>query len=699
MKNVLIADDDAGLRALVEATLESKEYALRVTPDGAAALEAILQDIPDLVILDMDMPKITGLELCRRLKADPKFRSIAVLMLTGNDEQREQSLAAGAIAYLTKPFSPLQLMELVEDSLRVQQPAPLVSTAWLSEPGTTSKLAAFMFVDIRDFTGITSRHGDEVAYRMAHELQRIVRLNLKYFDGKEINTAGDNVSMYFATARQALQAGMSIIEAVSDRNAAGTDIPLMVGVGADVGAPVDAAGDFFGATMNLAARVTAAAKPGELLVTETMRRLAGEMEGVAYVDRGRQVMKGLKEPQQVYGVAWAKGLTYAAPPAETRLQTLRHRLTGSVAKMAFGGGLVVLLSLATVFLAGSAGLGMLGAPRDQAVRGAARVVTNADIVNDSRPFTVLISSKSREGAALGTGVIYDASGLVVTNAHVVADAATVDLYLANGATVTGNVVGRSAQPDLAVIRIAGGPYSPVASFGESSTVRAGDEILILGYPNAFQLKAQASANRGIVSQAASGLNGQFIQVDAPMNPGVSGGPLLNAKGQVVGINVARFESGGGRSFQGIGFAIPSDIVREALPGLERGAPAAGPAGAAGQAQLLSPVQVTERFHRLIHAGEFGVAYSLVSSRFKASLSPQAFAQRYGYADKVGAQVFNAQQSQATGDSAVVTATVLISELSGDSVKATWHDQQWGLVKEGQEWRLDSLMSDTSRPAE
>lgn len=117
---ILIADDDPSLRLLVTTTLADDSLVLLEARDGTQALELARQERPDLILLDVAMPGLTGLEVCRALKAAAATAQLPVVMLTaqGQENDRERGLQAGAAAYLTKPFSPLQLLRLVEDLLR-----------------------------------------------------------------------------------------------------------------------------------------------------------------------------------------------------------------------------------------------------------------------------------------------------------------------------------------------------------------------------------------------------------------------------------------------------------------------------------------------------------------------------------------------------------------------------------------------------
>jgi putative serine protease PepD len=167
---------------------------------------------------------------------------------------------------------------------------------------------------------------------------------------------------------------------------------------------------------------------------------------------------------------------------------------------------------------------------------------------------------------LGSGVVFDAKGDIVTNAHVVAGASAIRVTLANGRRYRARLVGAYTPDDLAVVSISAGNNLKPARFADSSKVEVGDIVLATGNP----LGLQSSVTDGIVSAIGRTVaEGQgvvlpnAIQTSAPINPGNSGGALVNLQGEVIGIpTLAAGNPQAGGAAAGIGFAIPSNLVRD-----------------------------------------------------------------------------------------------------------------------------------------
>ncbi|PTL85252.1 trypsin-like peptidase domain-containing protein [Vitiosangium sp. GDMCC 1.1324] len=168
--------------------------------------------------------------------------------------------------------------------------------------------------------------------------------------------------------------------------------------------------------------------------------------------------------------------------------------------------------------------------------------------------------------SLGSGVIVDPSGVIITNDHVIRGASAIHIILADGRELEADVIGSDANNDVAVLKVSSKQPLPAAKLGTSSDLMIGETVVAIGSP--FGLSKTVTS--GVVSatgrtfKADGRTYNDFIQTDAAINPGNSGGPLLNVDGDVIGINTAIFASA-----QGIGFAIPADKVRRIMEELTR----------------------------------------------------------------------------------------------------------------------------------
>ncbi len=167
-------------------------------------------------------------------------------------------------------------------------------------------------------------------------------------------------------------------------------------------------------------------------------------------------------------------------------------------------------------------------------------------------------SHARKSQSLGSGFVIDASGIVITNNHVVGEAQDIVVIFTDGRKLKAKVIGKDAKVDVAVLKVEGDKPFKTVAFGDSDKVRVGDGVMAVGNP--FGLGETVTA--GILSarnrDIESGPYDDFLQTDASINKGNSGGPLFNMKGEVVGINTAILSPSGGSI--GIGFSTPSDTV-------------------------------------------------------------------------------------------------------------------------------------------
>jgi len=247
----------------------------------------------------------------------------------------------------------------------------------------------------------------------------------------------------------------------------------------------------------------------------------------------------------------------------------------------------LLVAVAALTVAGGAGSGAVAAalvahaaPAAAATAGTATTVqstslsstTAESIYKQVSAGVVTITSNVGNGQAIGSGIVLDTSGDILTDAHVIAGARQMQVTLSNGQTVAAALVGSNPAADLAVIRVSvpASSLHPV-TLGNSDSVQIGDMVYAIGSPfglsGTFTEGIVSNLNQGGSASNGASLSG-LVQTDAAINPGNSGGPLVNAQGQVIGINNSIESPVDGNV--GVGFAIPINQVKQLLVSLVGG---------------------------------------------------------------------------------------------------------------------------------
>lgn len=280
----------------------------------------------------------------------------------------------------------------------------------------------------------------------------------------------------------------------------------------------------------------------------------------------------------------------------------------AIAAAAVGGGAAALVEQFTTTTATAASAAVNGTTVSQSAKG-----TVAGVAQAVSPSIVEINATSGAGESTGSGVIITSDGEIVTNNHVVAGADTVKVTLSDGSTYTADVVGTDPDKDLALIEVQGAEGLTAATLGDSSSVEVGDEVVAIGSPegltgtvtsgivSALDRDVTVAKDEGDAGGAGQGqgrqspreiwpfefggrqFNGdtgdtkttyKAIQTDASLNPGNSGGALINMNGEIIGINSAMYSpssaTGSTAGSVGLGFAIPIDTVKADLDTLRAG---------------------------------------------------------------------------------------------------------------------------------
>ncbi|HEX4493242.1 MAG TPA: trypsin-like peptidase domain-containing protein [Acidimicrobiia bacterium] len=314
---------------------------------------------------------------------------------------------------------------------------------------------------------------------------------------------------------------------------------------------------------------------------------------------------------------------WTPPPAPVATRTRRgasqSALIGGIV-----GALVASLVTAGAFL-------VFGRDHDSAsstnapLRPASVIVHDGDIQSilaKVQPAVVRIDVTSPDGSGTGTGFVVGSNGLIVTNAHVAADAVHIKVTLADSRTASGTVIGLDRTHDLAVLKI-GLKNLPIVELGDSNALEVGDSVVAIG--NALALEGTPTVTSGIVSALHRTISTEestklsdVIQTDAAINPGNSGGPLVDSSGKVIGINTAIASPADANN---IGFAIAISSAEPTLKHLEAGQGAPATTGYLGVEVESVDASVAQAEHLSINRGAFVIKVTSGAPASAAGIRP------------------------------------------------------------------------------
>ena len=277
-------------------------------------------------------------------------------------------------------------------------------------------------------------------------------------------------------------------------------------------------------------------------------------------------------------------------------------------------------------------------------------------------------TNTEQVSSQGSGVIYKKDreyAYIVTNTHVINGAKKVDIRLADGTKVPGEIVGTDTYSDIAVVKISSEKVSAVAEFGDSSQLTVGETAIAIGsplgseYANTVTQGIISSLNRTVSLKSEDGqaISTKAIQTDTAINPGNSGGPLINIQGQVIGITSSKIATNGGTSVEGLGFAIPSNDAIKIIEQLENNGKVTRPALGIQMVNLSNLSTTDLQKLKLPDSITSGVAVRSVQSNMPAN----GHLEKYDVITKVdgnpitsATELQNALYSHSVGDEMTIT---------------------------------------------
>jgi len=279
----------------------------------------------------------------------------------------------------------------------------------------------------------------------------------------------------------------------------------------------------------------------------------------------------------------------------------------------------------------------------------------------------------------GSGVVIDDSGYILTNRHVVEGDDSLTVMLPDGRQVSGQAWSLASNVDLAVVRVqASGLHA--AKWGDSESLQETDRLIAIGYPIAEVLGQEPSVTSGTLSAKRSDLHADWLQTDVALNPGSSGGAVVNMCGELVGISTGTIAETEGMNFA-IASATARPIAEELIRHQER---PPVPSRAVADEPLFSPEETAWAFYYLIANREFELAYSLLSQRFQASRPYGTWLAGYDTTLLVFVEEVRTMQY----DPPVVYVSVLATDLLNNEVVTRRFAGEWRFAFEGGMWRLE-----------
>jgi len=338
-KTILVVDDMSQIRNILRFNLTKIGYGVMLADNGKRALEyALGENPPDLIILDIMMPKMDGYEVIRRLRESEVAKHMPVIFLTAKAQKKDvlKAIEAGANDYVVKPFKFADLYRKIERLLGMhnghlrtettnQQYLKKVDT-WVSEkparvPAEDTQetintpersipdraLAAIMITDIVDFSK-EMEDNEEHTYSKLIIHNEIIRKSISKSKGEEIKTIGDGFLIRFKSAVDAVKAGMDIQKGFSEYNKGKAKIDqILVRIGIHIGDILTMDDDVFGNEVNVASRIQALAEPGGVCISVDVHNFVKKSIDIKVLSLGRKKLKNIKDSPEVFKILVESG--------------------------------------------------------------------------------------------------------------------------------------------------------------------------------------------------------------------------------------------------------------------------------------------------------------------------------------------------------------------------------------------------------
>jgi len=300
---VLLVDDDEKLRKLVQEYLEGYGFRVMALPDGSLAMEAIKNESPDVVILDIMLPGRDGLDILREIRSG---HDLPVIMLTakGDDADRIVGLELGADDYVPKPFNPRELLARIKAVTRrfSLQEKRKDSETEIDIDRLQRQLKAILSADVKNYSRLMTE--DELwTIKTINRFRGLISSHVQRYSGRVVDSPGDNILAEFGSVVNAVECAMAIQEDLGVRNNLLPENRRMeYRIGVNLGDVVIERGRIYGDGVNIAARIENLSDPGGISISGTVYDQIENRLSLEYEFIGERLVKNIRKPVRVYRI-------------------------------------------------------------------------------------------------------------------------------------------------------------------------------------------------------------------------------------------------------------------------------------------------------------------------------------------------------------------------------------------------------------
>lgn len=302
MTKIIIIEDDPAILIGLEELFKSENYEVATFSDGKRGLSATLSKNPELVILDINLPNLSGLDVCRKLRENNYINPI--IMLTARSEQLDKiiGLEIGADDYLTKPFDSRELLARVRAQLRRSSKNSNSSELRKPEDGYKRRLLSIMFTDMKDYSKKMNLNEDH-AIKLLKTHNEIMNETILNFGGRVVETVGDGYLTSFESAIEAVNCARKIQSKFEEyNNLKPSDKQIELRIGIHLGDVVEFENKLKGDTLNIAARIQQNAAPDSVHISKSVYDTIKNKVEFIIEKKGSQFFKNIKDPITIYNV-------------------------------------------------------------------------------------------------------------------------------------------------------------------------------------------------------------------------------------------------------------------------------------------------------------------------------------------------------------------------------------------------------------